>query len=82
MSTGRRVTRDDFQTPDEMLIEILDGADKFGQSYFVAHWLDDNEWRGGSGVTGQVFVTDLDRFIEAQGRPVRILSEDSLEVAS
>lgn len=79
--SDRRVTRADFESPDEMLIEVLGDPDKFGQAYFVAHWLDDNEWRGGSGVTGQVFVTNLDRFIEAQTRPVRILSDQTLEVA-
>lgn len=62
--------------PDEVVVEVESGDDGFGRFRFTAHWLDDNEWRGGSGVSGQCFHADLAAFTaraESNGKTVRVI---------
>ncbi|HEX7099629.1 MAG TPA: hypothetical protein VF377_10340 [Acidimicrobiia bacterium] len=70
--------RADFANSSETLVTGLTTPDGYGRSSWVAHWLSDNEWRGGSGVQSQHFTAaDFDVFrsrVEARGGSVRIVA--------
>lgn len=55
--------KEDFAGDHEVVIEIHSAKDDWGRCQFTARWLDDNEWRGGSGVHGQVFFANIDEFV-------------------
>jgi hypothetical protein len=45
----------------EVLIELMDnGPDDLGRSYFAISWPEDNQWRGGDGVSSQVQHASLE----------------------
>jgi hypothetical protein len=67
-----------FYSDQEVCIEVHSEPDNFGRQQFTAMWLDDNEWRGGSGVHGQVFFTDLSEFVsktKEKGKTVRFVKD-------
>ena len=57
-------SRDDFTSPAEVIVHVAQGQkpDRFNRFRFAAFWLTGQEWVP-SGVRGQVFHSDLDRFI-------------------
>lgn len=73
-------TRDEFTAPNEVIVHQTSDAtpDEFGRTRFVAYWPTNQKWVP-SGVRGQVFFTDLSRFVaeqEAEGRKVRVEEVD------
>jgi len=45
----------------EVLIELLDNhPDSFGRTAYTIAWPDNNQWRGGDGVSAQVQHSNLD----------------------
>lgn len=66
-------TVEDFREPHETLVRYSDdGPDRFGRRTFMAFWLADNigYHLNESGVRGQVFFTEPERFAE-RNYPVR-----------
>lgn len=58
-------TREDFRDSAEVLIDLLSRTDDQGRARFAAFWLDDDK---PGGVAGQVFHTDLNKFIDVEKR--------------
>jgi hypothetical protein len=61
----------------EITVQVLSVRDDLGRVRFAAHWLDDDRWRGGNGVSAGVFHTHLgtwQRRHEEAGHTVRILT--------
>lgn len=73
--TDRIPARDEFATPDEILVEVHGEPDNFDRTPFAAYWLTDQEWVPG-GVQAQLFQTSLRWFTgraEMLGQTVRVL---------
>lgn len=69
--------RGDFTSPKEVIVhaDLTQRPDGHNRVRFTAFWLTDQEWVP-DGVRGQVFHSDLDRFVadDAQrGRTVRVV---------
>ncbi len=74
MANGHTPTQADFTDPAEMLVRISLGQnpDTGGRVQFTAFWLDD--YLPPDGVRGQVFNTNLDRFVRDTTSPVRVIA--------
>jgi hypothetical protein len=81
-ATGHKRRRVPEAVPEgEMWIEIHGQRDELGRVQFTTFWADDNHWRGGHGVAGQVFLADDRRRAAgwaAEGKTVRHIPEGSL----
>ena len=67
-------SRDEFDSLDEVIVEVRGVADNFGRSRFTAFWPTDQEWVPG-GVRAQEFFADLAAFTARavdRGQEVRI----------
>jgi len=56
-------SRDEFDSLDEVIVEVRGVADNFGRSRFTAFWPTDQEWVPG-GVRAQEFFADVDVFTD------------------
>lgn len=65
--------------PGVVLVDLFGGPpDELGRSVFAAYWADDNHWRGGEGVTGQVSIVRLPEYAELwalRGHQVLIMTD-------
>jgi len=54
-------TRDDFTSPNEVIVHVTGPVDSFGRRSFTAYWPTDQEWVPG-GVRSQLFFASLADF--------------------
>ncbi|RKR92646.1 hypothetical protein BDK92_7088 [Micromonospora pisi] len=68
-------SREDFTFPTEVIVhvDLSRPADDHNRRQFDAFWPTDQEWVP-DGVRGQVFRSDLDKFIERHNGPVRVVN--------
>lgn len=73
--TSTMPTRTDFKAPNETIVHHRADVkpDDYGRFQFTAFWLTDQEWVP-DGIRGQVFYTNLAKFIARSSGPVRVVT--------
>lgn len=72
--------RTDLIPDQEYWVQILsERPDDLGREMFMTYWADGNQWRGGHGISAQVFFTRLDTYRarrEKLGWTVRVITTE------